>query len=385
MNSKKMTKIVLSCPSGVSLPASAGALTSKATRRRIRKNNKGGATTSAPVATTRQSRNSQATIQSIRSSDGRIRVRHREYIAEVVGYSDFTTVVFPIQPAMPSVFPWLSGIARLYESYIFQDLQFDFETSCGTSSIGTVMMAVDYDAFDYPPVTKAEFLMQHSAIRSSPWSPVSLRCDKKDLLKLPQRYTRQDVLADNLDLKTYDVGQLQVATSGCTNGQTLGELYVTYVVDLLTPQPPVWPIGGREGGDQLNSAGTVTKVAPYGDAAPAILGGTEMGVSKYDMRSLKFSRPGEFLVNWALEGAGIVDPIPVMDTDKADLSRKVTVNFVNDTSDKAFVNAVIKVISTPALLAAPFNNLGGTLTSLKTTISPFRYSLPVGPFAPPIV
>jgi hypothetical protein len=52
-----------------------------------------------------------------------------------------------------------------------------------------------------------------------------------------QRYVRSAGVPANTDIKTYDVGRFYVATSNTPSSPTtLGELYVTYEIELITPQ-----------------------------------------------------------------------------------------------------------------------------------------------------
>jgi len=174
----------------------------------------------------------------VNSSDGRIRVRHREYIADTTVTVAFACTQYQINPGLVQLFPWLSSIARNYESYKFHDLRFFTETSAPTSSGGTVMLAVDYDAADAAPTSKLQLMSYHGAIRSPPWAESVFRCDKQDLTKFGvQRYIRSISLSSNLDIKTYDVGTLNYASQGSTSGSTYtaGELYVEYDIELMTP------------------------------------------------------------------------------------------------------------------------------------------------------
>lgn len=86
-------------------------------------------------------------------------------------------------------------------------------------------------------------------------------CEREDLNKLKSFYVRRGALSSNLDVKTYDVGNLNVATVSAT--ATIGELYVEYRVRLMTPV--LTSIGV---GDALYAYGTGTSnAAPYGATA----------------------------------------------------------------------------------------------------------------------
>ncbi len=193
---------------------------------------------SAPTATTKVMRTAVPSVAgSPFSGDGKIVVKHREYIGEIAGSVAFSATSYSINPGLSSTFPWLSTLAANYESYKFRDLKFEFETEKSTSTNGSLMMAVDFDAADSAPASKTTLMSYQNAVRSAPWCPCEYRSSGDDLRKFGvQRYLRSAALASNLDIKTYDVGNLIVATSGNADTTTLGELYVSYEVELHTPQ-----------------------------------------------------------------------------------------------------------------------------------------------------
>ncbi len=174
---------------------------------------------------------------SVQGTDARITVKHREYIADVAGSVSFANTAFSINPGLVLTFPWLASIAKNYESYKFKKLNFEFETQKSTATNGTLMMAVDFDAADASANDKVDLMSMHNAVRSPVWGEAIYVCDRSDLEKFGvQRYVRQASLSSNLDIKTYDVGKFQIATQGCADTTAIGELYVDYEVELMTPQ-----------------------------------------------------------------------------------------------------------------------------------------------------
>jgi hypothetical protein len=91
-----------------------------------------------------------------RSMNGDIKIAHREYVQDLVGSVAFANNQFPCNPGLASTFPWLSKLAPQYESYDFESLVFEFETTSPTTATGTVSMAVDYDASDAAPSNQTE-------------------------------------------------------------------------------------------------------------------------------------------------------------------------------------------------------------------------------------
>lgn len=260
----------------------------------------------APVSSRQQMRVAPALVTSSRPrSDGRITVSHRELVTEIKSFTDFTVESWNINPGLSATFPWLCGIARNYDCYQFRSLSFEFSTMKSTQSTGSVMMAVDYDAADANPATKQELLTFHNAVTGALWAPLHYVCDPLDLKKFgPQRFNRTS-LKSNTDVKTYDLGKLVVASNGCSaadNGTLLGELWVNYVVDLITP-------GSIEAGPPDSLLVTSTNAGGAEPANPLpFVTTTVNGVSPIKfVANGKFILPdeGEYLLDVIAKGTGI--------------------------------------------------------------------------------
>jgi len=190
-------------------------------------------TQSAPVATSRRITTRKPKM---RASSTSATISHREFIGDIAGSIAFEGNAFALNPGNSLVFPWLSSIALNYESYVFKDLHFHYETSVSTTTAGTVMLAVDYDASDNAPLTKQHLMAYAQAQRSAPWQECAFNCRSGDLTKFAkERYVR-DSSPPAGDIKTFDVGNLFLATQGNVSDAIIGELYVSYTVELRTPQ-----------------------------------------------------------------------------------------------------------------------------------------------------
>lgn len=206
-------------------------------RRKPRKQNNGDSTTKAPIAvsmrtTTRQPR--------LKQRLNYVEITHREYVQDVSSSNaGFAVRDFGVNPGVSATFPWLSQIAGRFESYLFQRLNFIYQPICPTTTSGSVMMAIDYDAEDDSPSSKTALMSFASAVRTNPWDAMVYNAAKSDLHKFGiQRFIRGSPLSTSSDYKTYDVGTLFLATQSTpsTAETTLGELYVEYTVRLFTPQ-----------------------------------------------------------------------------------------------------------------------------------------------------
>jgi len=150
---------------------------------------------------------------------------------------------------------------------------------------------MDWDAADAAPTSKIQQLQDRTKADDAVWQNFNMPCDIQDLRKLPQRYVRTGTLAANLDIKTYDVGNMTFGTQGSTG--TIGELWVEYDVELITPQPSPLPLSAK-----IVSTTSISNAAIFGSAA-VITGSLPVTASA---STLTFNSPGQYLVEFFLTG-----------------------------------------------------------------------------------
>jgi hypothetical protein len=170
--------------------------------------------------------------------DGTVEISHRTFLQPVDNELDFSTVGFPCNPGMSGSFPWLSKIARRYEEYRFKRLRYEFRSVASSATPGVVMMSFDYDAADAAPATKSEQAQTIPNSECNVWMNNDLSVPTSSQF----RYVRAGTLAANLDVKTYDMGNLWLSTS-YGNNVVGGELYVEYTVELRKPTAGI-DVGG---------------------------------------------------------------------------------------------------------------------------------------------
>lgn len=240
-----------------------------------------------------------------KTQDGRICVRHREYFGDLMGSVEFSCVPYWINPGNPTLFPWLSRMAANYESYRFNRLDFHYKTAAATSEIGSVIMSVDYDAADAPPASLQQVYQNWGSTDCQVWEPDKIvRCDRADLDKLKQRTIRTGPLAANLDIKTYDVGNINFCTTGQLTNKVIGRLWADYEVELITPQ-------GEDGvagfySHMYTAGGGATRTIPFG-LAPALFGKPPHGVAPNSL-GVPFLVPGEYIVSVTASGVTFTNP-----------------------------------------------------------------------------
>ncbi len=157
-----------------------------------------------------------------------------ERIMTITGKTSFGIVdSLRVNPGLPETFPWLSGLANLFEKYKFHRLVFRFKNLKGTSSAGNILLSFDYDTLDSAPTSAIEMTQSTIYVDGAPWRVFELEIPVGDL---PYLYTRSGNVASS-DLKTYDIGRLHIGAEGCADTTDHGYLEVEYHVSLKDKQP----------------------------------------------------------------------------------------------------------------------------------------------------
>jgi len=169
-------------------------------------------------------------------------VRHKDYLGPVLSSTTFNVVsTYPINPGRLETFPWLSNIARRFQEYSFKGIVFHYVPTSGsissTQALGSVMIQTTYRATDSPPSSKTEMLNEYWAAEGAPYDTFChpIECDPKENPFNVQYVRSADVPSTESKLM-YDLGTTYVATAGqSTGGIVLGDLWVTYEVELKKP------------------------------------------------------------------------------------------------------------------------------------------------------
>lgn len=178
---------------------------------------------------------------SITFGPGSVRIKHREYLGDVVSSStagQFKCQTYRTNPGSAATFPWLSKIAHGYQTYQLAGLVFEFKSASGealtgtNSALGSVVMAPDYntgngtvlDDFD----NKQEMLGQAQSVTCKPSQSAlcGMECDPKRMV-LPRMYISDGDASG--DIRLTDMGTFSIATSGLQGTSVVaGELWVHY-------------------------------------------------------------------------------------------------------------------------------------------------------------
>jgi hypothetical protein len=172
-----------------------------------------------------------------------ITVRHKEFICSISGSSAFNVQrFFLIQPGDTITFPWLSGLATKFQQYRIKGMVFHYVPTSGSavsstnSALGTVMIQTSYRAGDTAPASKAEMMNEYWASEAAPNEAFChpIECDPKEN-PFSVHYVRTKPVPTNDSPLLYDLGVTWVAVQGQQGNNVLGDLWVTYEVELSKP------------------------------------------------------------------------------------------------------------------------------------------------------
>jgi len=170
-----------------------------------------------------------------------IRVKKREYIADINGTTAFTNNTFPVNPGLSEVFPWLSQIANNYEQYRWNGLIFQFVSTSSDAiasttdlGLGQVILASDYNSADAAFVNAPQMLGTMFSNSGKPSENImhAIECAPTDVAN-KLYYVRSGDVPSGTDIRLYDMLSFQLATQKMpANYDGMGQLWVSYDVTL---------------------------------------------------------------------------------------------------------------------------------------------------------
>lgn len=228
-------------------------------------------------------------------------IKFKEYVQDIAGSAAFAATAFACNPGLSNLFAWLSGQSLFYQEYTVKSLRFLFETEKATTLSGKVMFAFLQDSADPLPASKQEMLENLIKASGAVWEPFALPVSMGNFPALGKsRFIRSGNLAPNLDVKTYDIGQLIVGTQGMVDTSLVGELYIEYDIELRTPIQSSVQLAQALSA-KVVSGGTVSQTVVFG-TIPVITGGLDISVSA---GTITFNKVGQYLVDIIVNGTGL--------------------------------------------------------------------------------
>jgi hypothetical protein len=168
-------------------------------------------------------------------------VKEEEYIADVTLTSaGFTNLQYSANPGNAIMFPWLSTIAVNFNKYRFSKLLFRYRPIVSgyatAGQTGDIILSFNPDASDPAPVAQSQVYDLQMRDNDEPCAPFALnKLSIAEINKQDSYYVRAGAAPANTDIKTYDVGNLNVSTTGTATSGTCGKLFVDYEVLLHSP------------------------------------------------------------------------------------------------------------------------------------------------------
>jgi hypothetical protein len=175
------------------------------------------------------------------------RLVHKEYIGEVMTgpvAGELNITEFIINPGNVQSFPWGSGVANQYDQWRPNGIIITFQSSATTAvntgvSLGTVIMASDYDVFDRTPDNAQELLnmaMSQQA-KTSESQMHGIECDISERQRM-LFYTQSYGTGTNETSRDYSLCKFYVATfgGGLDPNMSVGSLHIHYDIELTKPQ-----------------------------------------------------------------------------------------------------------------------------------------------------
>jgi len=318
------------------------------------------------------------------SSKGGIRMKHREYIQDIftstTAGSAFTVSSWAVNPGLGYVFPYLAQIAANFEQYKFHGLVFEFVSSTapyGVTALGTYVMAMEYNAAAPLFLTKPQMENSDYALSS--------RLDHSGMYGVEcavgsqaqtYYYVRAPGTTTPANLTDTGIMQLGLATTtvaaggtGIIAGSSIGELWVTYDVELIRPRIS----NARYGYAHLRGNAT-TSALPFGPVANQTLTSygamTGMTASTNTLTFPNASIGDVYMIQVSMNGAATLG---------ATIPAPTTTNLTqfNIMSSALAINSQYYAASTTAATSSALSNTYFFSVNAEQPAIP-SFSLPVG-------
>lgn len=214
--------------------------------------------------------------------DGRVIIRHAEYLEDVPSATAFAIATYPLNPGMQQTFPWLSRIAQNFEEWLPRGIFFEFKTTSSdmivtgstTPALGQISMATQYNSLDSNFANNVQLLNYENASTCKPSQNLRhyVEC-KRSQTVMDEMYIRTGSIPPNADLRLYDLGKTSVSASNMqADGKMMGQLWISYEIELRKPKIPQDPIDGNAAHFQIPNGIEGQDVAhPFGTSLLSVI------------------------------------------------------------------------------------------------------------------
>lgn len=180
-------------------------------------------------------------VPAMHSGDESVSLHKIEYLGDV--YTSTTAGAFNNQvfEFNPGVFLyWGKKFAHLFQQWKLEGATVHFRTRSSsytsTTTLGTVMMAMDYNPHNAAFTTKQEMQQCAGSVACAIDQNCTLGIEAAQGKSSPLvKYVRIGALPTGEDQHLYDLGNLQIATCGCAANVNIGEIYISYHMTFFKP------------------------------------------------------------------------------------------------------------------------------------------------------
>jgi len=184
-----------------------------------------------------------------RDETGNILIHKKEYLFDLFSPATpaaFSCIKFQANPGLPGIGPFVAQIASNYDKYRYRQLIFYYKPvvtdSSSTGQMGVVIMAFQVNA-GAPVFSTKQMMAEYDgalSMRVCDEMTLGVECDVSKGAD-SWLFVRPGAVPSGQDVKTYDFGSLQIATSGVSSasfpaGTQLGEVWAEYTVELAGPK-----------------------------------------------------------------------------------------------------------------------------------------------------
>lgn len=316
-------------------------------------------------------------------------ISHREFVTDVTGSTNFENVLHAVNPGNEYLFPWLAQVAHYFEEYVFLGLLFEYRPSSGmvaaTPSLGTVMMATNYNCTEPKFASKAEIDSYEYATSCVPSQGMihPIECSPNNN-PLNRYYVRT---LQNPDARLfYDIGNLNIATKGMSSAYTCGEIWVSYHVLLQRPRLNVHGPGSPYA--LYESTSVCDDTTFFSDMEIDPLVSTSELLSFPTGKKIAFERPGVYLLTVETSGAtatsaySIVLGADIIETSATNAWNGTTVTRISNLTVGHLIDGTSNVMTFTGAATLTVGSTRVTITAIPMTSSirkPMVLSQPVHP------
>jgi hypothetical protein len=211
------------------------------------------------------------------------RIQHREYLFDLAQGATagvFSNTSFSVNPGVLASFPYLAPIAANFEEYRINGLVYEFISTTSPyfagGAMGSVIMSMQYNPI--APVFTSKIQMENSDFA------ISARPDQSMVYGVECASNTQNMYlirqgTSSAPLTATDLGIMQIAVqSPIAAGVVLGEVWVSYDIELLRPKAQVAGAGWLHVSGTGLAVGTAPSITTTQASLGALSGSTYVNV-----------------------------------------------------------------------------------------------------------